>query len=551
MSRRLLSSFVVFALFLALGASAPACPVCDEPPASAPVPDPPPQAVFEAAAPGALLAAERDWLLAYEGGRFSWVNGRLADRTAPAKKHLLTNAAAWDLLGRRAAERVADLRGKLKDGRLAEELRAEAVALFWLRGTLLSKEDADFLRDASRPKAKGSPDSGELKFGEKDGEETAAGAGAGFTAQGAVGASALGTDAALLRDLRASLDIEPGADPRAAAAMDEALASLVGTPTGRELALEWTASGAKAKLAFGPVANSSTVLMNGRRILRASGGNTQTAMEPPVVTLNQDYLDTDPDFRRVNMASTLGHELFGHAFEIQRAKKAGLTQQAVYYYRGDEAGSGLVGWLVQAELGGRLDNGHMWNYLSDPEKYHAGLKTNLPYYATTLSLPEMRAPVATLEGRVAAIETDRKKTVAYGASMAAWRPIIEHFITVHGIARADFSARVDDVDAAAVWTDSHLKSLDAIEKHLTGTIAAWKGSGGDKVKADLLAASSSAYMRQAEERLTARADRLKGLVGGRSPEPTVPPVPGKLTWADLNRMLEQDRKDHPGHLEKK
>lgn len=550
MSRPLLAAAVA-AFLLAFGPPASACPACDEPPAAAPVPDPAPEAVFEASAPGALLAEEREWMLAYADGRFKLINGRLADRDArEPKTHLLTNATAWELLGRRAAERVADLRSKLKDGRLSEELRAEAVALFWLRGTLLSKEDADFLRDASRPKAKGSPDSGELKFDEKEGEE--AGAGAAFTAQGAGEASAASArDADLLRNLRASLEIAPDADPRAAAAMNEALASLVGTPTGRELALEWTASGARAKLGFGPVANSETVVMNGRRILRASGGNTQTGKEPPVVTLNKDYLDTDPDFRRVNMASTLGHELFGHAFEIQRARKAGLSQQAVYYYRGDEAGSGLVGWLVQAELGGRLDNGHMWNYLSDPEKYHAGLKTNLPYYSTTLSVPEMRSPVATLEGRVASIDADRKKTVAYGASMAAWTPIIEHFISVHGIARADFSARIDDVAAAAVWTSSHLKALDAVEKQLTGTIAHWKGSGGDKIKADLLAASGSAYMRQAEERLTARADRLKGLVAGRSPEPTVPPIPGKLTWTDLNRMLEQDRKDHPGHLEKK
>lgn len=543
---RLLPAVVAFALFLALGAPAPACPTCDLPPAAAPVADPPPQAVFEAAAPGALLPAEKEWLLAYDGARFAWLNGRLADKSlSGAVNHLLTNAAAWNLLGMRASERVAVLRGQLKDGRLPEELRTEAVALFWLRGTLLSREDSDFLRSVTQPKSKGSPAAGALDIKKED-----AGAGASVQAAGAVSAAGA-QDAALLADLRASLDLEPGADPRAAAAMDEALASLVGTPTGRELALEWTASGAKAKLAFGPVANSSTVLMNGRRILRASGGNTQTAKDPPVVTLNQDYLDTDADFRRVNMASTLGHELFGHAFEAQRSKKAGISHEAVYYYRGDEAGSGLVGWLVQAELGGRLDNGHMWNYLSDPEKYHAELKTNLPYYSTTLSLPEMRTPVATLEGRVASIEADRKKTRAYGASMAAWAPVIEHFIAVHGIERADFSARLDDVAAAAVWTDSHLKSLDAIETQLTGTIAQWKAPGGAALKADLLAASGSAYMRQSEERLAARADRLKALVGGRSPEPTVPPIPGKLTWADLNRMLEQDRKDNPRHLEKK
>ena len=35
---------------------------------------------------------------------------------------------------------------------------------------------------------------------------------------------------------------------------------------------------------------------------------------------------------------------------------------------------------------------NLWNYLADPEKYHASLKTNLPYYSTTLSTAEMRSP---------------------------------------------------------------------------------------------------------------------------------------------------------------
>ncbi|MDD5302007.1 MAG: hypothetical protein PHS14_02775 [Elusimicrobia bacterium] len=544
MSRRL-PSLALASFFLIVGTLASACPACDLPPASAPVSDPAPQAVFEAAAPGALLPEERDWLLAFEGGRYSQVSGRLADRKAPvAANHLLTNSAAWTLLGRRASERTAFLRGLAKDGRLPEEAREEAVALFWLRGTLVSPEDQAFLREASRPKSKPEPGAGSLEAGAQNAEAAPPPGGAAPAAGNAA------QTAELLRNLRSSLDIAPDADPRAAAAMNQALESLVNTPTGRELALEFTASGARAKLEFGDVDNSATVVLNGRRILRASGGHTDTFANPPVVTLNRQYLDTDPDFRRVNMAATLGHEMFGHALEIQRAKKAGVSHDAVYYYRGDEAGSGLIGWLVQAELGGRLDNGHMWNYLADPEKYHAGLKTNLPYYSTTLSTAEMRVPVATLEGRVAAIEKDRKRTNEYAASMVSWRPVIEHFVTVHGMDREPFSSLSDDIVSAVIWSNSHQKDLDDINAHLTGTIKQWKAPAAAALKAELAAASGSAYMRQSEERLAARADRLRGLVAGRKPEPTVPPVPGKLTWDDLYRLRDQDRKDNPRHLEK-
>ncbi len=543
MSRRLLAPLVLGAVLL-LGTSAPACVTCDAPPASVLETDPPPQAPFEAATPGALLAEEREWLLTLEDGRYEEVNGRLSDRKAPADEHLLTNSAAWALLGRRAAERTAALRPLARNGRLPEVVRGEAVALFWLRGTLLSPEDRDFLRAATLPEDKPQAGAGELEAGaEGPGGVTAAG--------GPPAASAAAQSAALLRSLRASLDIAPNADPRAVAAMDEALVSLVGTPTGRELALEFTASGSRAKLEFGEVKNSATVIMNGRRILRSSGGHTFTSENPPRVVLNQDYLDTDPDFRRVNMTATLGHELFGHAFEVQRAKKAGLSLKSVYHYRGDEAGSGLIGWLVQAELGGRLDNGHMWNYLADPERYHTGLKTNLPYYATTLSLAEMRAPVATLESRVAAIDTARKSGNAYAASMVAWRPRIAHFVSAHGMDAAQFSSLHEDIAAAVVWNNSHQASLDSIHTHLTGTIERWKKPESAPLKTELAAASRSAYMRQAEARLAARADRLRGIVGGRTREATIPPVPGKLTWDDLHRLFEQDQQDHPDHWGKK
>ena len=539
MSRRRLTSLVL-AAFLIRGTAAPACPTCELPPVSTPVSDPLAQAVFEAAAPGALLSEERDWLSALEGGRYEPVNGRLADRKAavPAK-HLLTNSAAWALLGRRATERTAVLRTLAKDGRLPATVRGEAVALFWLRGTLVSPEDQAFLREAALPKAKPEPGVGSFGGGIKHagGTPPAGGPAAAPTAQAAE----------LLKALRSSLDIVPDADPRAVTAMNEALESLIKTPTGRELALEFTASGAKAKLEFGAVDNSATAVLNGRRILQASGGHTDTFENPPRVTLNRDYLDTDPDYRRVNMAATLGHELFGHAFEEQRSKKAGVSHDAVYYYRGDEAGAGLIGWLVQAELGGPLDNGHMWGYLADREKYHAKLQTTLPYYTTTLSTSEMRVPLRTLQGRVAPIETARKNARKYAAGMLSWRPTIEHLITVHGMDRARFSSLSEDIVSAVAWRDSHLKALDNINAHLTATIAQWKKPETAPALAQLGAASDSTYMRQAEERLAARATRLRGLVAGRTAEPAIPPVPGKITWEELYQMQDKDRQDNPGH----
>jgi hypothetical protein len=543
MSRRLLLVFLA-GLFLAAGSFAPACPLCDQPPASSPIVNPVPEAVFEAAAPGALLPEEQAWVLAQEDGRYSLVNGRFSDRKAadPAH-HLLVNSAVWTLLGRRATERTAVLRGLVKNGRLPEDARGEAVALFWTRGTLISPEDSAFLRSVTKPNAPGEPGVGGFEAGVK-----------GTPAPGGVAAAGAPTaeqNAELLQNLRAQLTFTPNPDPRAGPAMTAALEDLIKTPTGREIALQFVATGSKATVEFGEVDHSGTVVVNGRRVLQASGGHTVTAEHPPRVVLNKDYLDTDPDFRRVNMADTLGHELFGHGFEQQRSEKAGISFNVVNHYRGDEANAGLIGWLVGAELGGPLDNGHMWNYLADPQRYHDGLNTNLPYYSTTLSTAEMRAPVATLESRVAGIETERAHAAKYVAEMTGWRPVIEHFVKVHKMDRALFSSITESIDAAVKWGAAHDATLTEIKTYLTSTIAEWKKPESAPVRAEFLAASTSPYLQESEERLAARRERLRGLTAGRKPEPTVPPVPGKLTWEDLYKMNQDDRRDNPRHWEKK
>lgn len=542
MSRRLLLAVVLCLSFL-LRTSAAACPTCDLPPASVPVSDPAPQAVFEAAAPGALLPGEADWLLAAEDGRYELVNGRLADRkSAAAEAHLLSNSRAWALLGRRATERTAALRGLARDGRLPETARGEAVSLFWVRGFLVAPADRDFLRSSTLRKAAPEPGVGGFEGGIRNADDPVPGGG------GRPTASASTQAAELLRSLRASLDITPGR-PGEAAAMNEVLENLVNTPTGRELAVEFIASGARAVVEFGDVANSTTGVENGRRILLASGGHTSSWEKPPRVVLNRHYLDTDPDYRRIRMAGTLGHELFGHGFEEQRASSSGVSFNSVYHYRGDEAGAGLIGWLVEAEMGGRLSNGHMWNYLADPEKYHAELKTTDAYYSTTFSTAELRSPVAALEARVAAAEKDRVKTQEYAESMLGMRRAIEHFVAVHGMNQEDFSSLSDDIDSGLLWSKNHLASLDKIKAWLTAVITKWKSPEAAPLLAELAAAANSTYMRQAEDRLAARADRLRGLVGGREREPSIPPIPGKLTWSDLNGLIEKDRNDNPTHWE--
>lgn len=502
-----------------------------------------PSAPFEADAPGALLAGEREWIVTVDGARYALGGGRLSDKRAedPAKR-ILTNARVADLLRRRAAERVAALRR----GPMDEAARREASMLLWMRPTELSAADKKFLSGAAAPTRLAAPQP-DVNFdgGRSRGGVAAAPLGSlGFGRAGPAGTSTA-PDPALVKAFLAQVDIEADKDPRAVPAIRAALTDILKTPTGREIARAFVAEKARAKIHFEKIAGSSVVLDNGKKILQASGGNTTTWEDPPIVNLNRDYLDTDPEFMRMNVASTLAHEMLGHAFQSQRERRAGLPFAVSNAYRGDEANAGLIGWLVQTELGGRLDNSHMWNYLKNPEIYHRSLQTNMAYYAVSLSPAEMKDPVGTLKGRVSAAGKARAQLQDEAESMRFWRRVVEHFVTVHGVSREKFSSIDQDIDS---FLGHYLKladdNLDEIESSLKDKIALLESPKGAARLKEFKEASDSPILAANEARLAKYRTRLAGLTAGRRKEPTMPPVPGKLTWDDLSKMWADDDPAH-------
>lgn len=540
MPRRLLLAALSLAAALA-ARPALACQVCAEPPAGVVVPDPPADAVFEGGAPGALLPGEKEWLSAVDRGRYEWVKGRLSDtRAQNSDEHLLTNAEVNLLLAVRTSERVAFLRERLKDGVLPPEFGGEAESLFWTRGALLDPEEQGQLRAMlfRRPP----PKVGDPGFVEA-GEAGAAGAAAG----GAGAAAGTDSDAVLLGRLLDRVELRPGTDPRARTALLQAFDALVRTPTGREIAAEFVASSAAAVVQFGPVDGSTTVLQNGRRVLAASGGHAFINENPPRVVLNEHYLETDPDYRRVNLASTLGHELLGHSFTRHRAKSAGVSLHAQAAYRGDEADAGLTGWLVQTELGGRLDNGHMWNYLRDRELYHKTLESTMSYYSTTYSTAAMRDPIPQLNARLAALAPARRGVDELERNMIFWRGAIDHFVAVHRRRPGDFDSLRQGVQGSLAHVAYSRKNHDEIEARLRDEIKRLATPSADGFKAELRSLADSAFAAEHEARLARRLDRLREVTRGRSYEPAIPPVPGQITWEELIAMYEKDLQDNPGH----
>ena len=64
-------------------------------------------------------------------------------------------------------------------------------------------------------------------------------------------------------------------------------------------------------------------------------------------------MESSPD--RVDNAANLAHELLGHAYRKIQAQKAGVLP-AFYKYVNDETNARLAGWVVKAELDGKLDS---------------------------------------------------------------------------------------------------------------------------------------------------------------------------------------------------
>jgi hypothetical protein len=490
---------VLFVLFLAAAVSASAGP--DD--------------LFDAGAPGALQPGQQETILALENGRYTLQEGHFLDaRPSDPARAMLTNA------------RVAELLAGAPGGSAPSPSAAAG--------------DAAYQRALHRM-PKGTP--ANLNF---DGGAGHAGDIRGPPGTGSNNGSTGMPDPAVLQAQIVQRLVFKG-NKQDREAIGEAVATILKTKTGRRLAQEFVNEGASAEISVAGTDNA---------------GETDTSVNPPKVKLSRKYLGTEPDYSKVAMAGTLAHELFGHAFEAQRAKKAGFSETAHDHYRGDEVGARLIDWLVQTELTGKVADADPKPYLTNPEAYYRDLVTHDAYYAGTLSPREMKNPVAALKGRRKLFAEDAAKTAADIKETAAWTPIIAHFVKVHRIAKARFAPAEKEVADYLSWAATHQKKLVEGKEYLEGKIKRWSSPEGAKEKKELIDSADSPYLKGQEAALAARARELRHLRAnpnlGRGPasetEITLPGMvisvtesgPG-IDLTELSDMYANDQEKHPGH----
>ncbi|UPT73110.1 MAG: hypothetical protein M0D55_14585 [Elusimicrobiota bacterium] len=347
----------------------------------------------------------------------------------------------------------------------------------------------------------------------------------------------------------------------------DAVDGILKTKLGQELARQFVLEGAKAEVVLAPLDGATTSYKDGVTTVSGTQGSTSVDKEPPVVTLSRAYLHAEPGWRRVSMAGTLGHELFGHAFEQQRAKKAGIHRAAEYHYRGDEFGSRLIDWTIQTQLNWTNVDGDPGAYLEDPEGYARNLWAHSGYYVQTLSAEEMRNPMDTLKARRSGLTEALAKTREGIKDMEEWTPIIAHFKTVHKLDPRRLVDAEQEVREYLEWARGHIVDIGDSRKALEARISFWETPAGARERDAIVRAAGSSYIRAFESRLKKRAldlSRLRSAGRGPASGPAMvlpglviavpktgelPPEPVSLR--ELGALYRQDKKDNPKHWETK
>lgn len=419
------------------------------------------------------------------------------------------------------------LRSAAEEGRLTDERRAEARALAVARRAALAWPDLYFLASLNPgddPFASAVPPSSYVPAGGPPPPADALAAG-----------------------LRSKLDLDSHGDPIQAEGLDMAVRLLLASPTARRLAAEFVALDRKVKVSFEPLDGSGVYGEGAHKYVAGIGGLT-SHLDGDRVEINAGYLSTDLRNQFQEVPGILAHELLGHVLNGLRAERAGASWP-MGVWRGDEDLAATTGWLVQAEIEGKLPpDPYLWSYLSDPEGYHRSLQLVTKYYAETFTPDEAARAERVYAERLARVRR-RVETLNSRLDPAEdWGKVLDHFQSVHGVSAARLaSLRVDLVDSSSAAAKVELGRLLAIRDGLSADLKELKDPVRLSRQADLAKAMSAPFFADGERRLAAQTEKLRALAAGNSPFQTFPAPADALTWDDLRELYRKDRAEHPEH----
>jgi len=414
---------------------------------------------------------------------------------------------------------VARLRAAADEGRLTAQDRAAARALSLAHEAALAWRDRYFLESLS-----------------PDGDATPA----------VPAPETAPAPDPLARELRARLRLDDHGDPAQAEGLDAAVRLLLESPSARELAAEFVKLSHPVTVSFEPL--DSVLVGEGRHRSLAGIGGLTSHSSGDRVSLNAAYLQTDPRYQFSQLPGTLAHELLGHVFNEARAEAAG-ARSAMNLWEGDEELAAVTGWLVQAEVDGKLPtDAYLWTYLADPAAYHRTLHLVTPYYAESLSPADAARRGDAYAERLARAEKRIAFLEARLDPAADWAKVLDHFEQVHGVLKSRLiGLRLELVDSSSAAARGELARLRTIRDDLTRDLRRLKDPLFLSESAELARGLQDPFFADGERRIATLTGRLRALAAKIPPSPAGLPVPTPIGWDELARMYEQDRREHPEH----
>ena len=295
------------------------------------------------------------------------------------------------------------------------------------------------------------------------------------------------------------------------ALIDSALLKLLDSCTARELARQFVKENARASLWLEKSSEVAKTYLSGQKEIGLSGAKTIISIDPPKVSINWKFSETNPD----NMPASLAHELFGHVLEKKRAKRFGITNKIYSHHYNEELNAGLIGWIVSAELQMPVSPS-AWEYVDNPSGYSSSFLSCNPAYTLRLLDDEVRAPCSAYQKRLDGISKCIEENKQQRDRTEKWLKIIDHLIEVHKIEAASFDpakralyssmngAQNDAIDLPALATELH----DMIYECPGRESQAWIKNFAEK--------SKSIYFQELRQRVAERTEILSSLLLGKT-----------------------------------
>ena len=332
-------------------------------------------------------------------------------------------------------------------------------------------------------------------------------------------------------------------DPARAAFLRSALAAMLESPTARRAAEDFAVDGPTVTLRWAALDSSALQYAGVKTVITGLSAYTLYAGTGDVVSINERLLTASTPRE---IAQDLAHEILGHAYERARADRAGVGY-AYAVARDNETSASLLGWLVASELGLPQRDAGPFSLLADPKTYYEERIFSGPDYAAGLTpaeLPRAREIYAARAALARKRAGQWKDEALAAARQLRW---VDHFVTDHGWPKEPF--QLVSVELSHERDEEAPRSAQLCER-VAGVLEALSASLDDSAedRRSLAQAAKHPLMKRWDKQVRQRTQSLRRRLAaaGEKTAPLQPRPEGAVTQAQLQTMIELDKRYHSG-----